>query len=293
MLSSYLPLMGLMLLIVVLRPLCWWAFRMATALYQKAAVWLLKTRQRDEVAGLWSQLKVRHPKISQIVQARLTTAHFSGLLLTLIILVMLYVLALFAGLVEELLEAEELIRVDYWINEQLTLIRTDTSLMAFAWLTDLGGAPALIAVAVVSTGIFWAHHLSGFIAPLWLTVLGSQLMTYTGKFLLQRPRPESVTELVEITHSFPSGHATSALAVYGFMAYIISRGLNSARQRFELIYWAAVLILLIGLSRLVLSVHYASDVVAGFLVGSFWLLMGIAVAELIHRKWQHQRIGER
>lgn len=293
MLSSYLPLMGLVLLIVMLRPLCWWASRMVTMLYHKAAVWLLKAKQRDEVAGLWSQLKVRYPKMSQIVQARLTTSHFSGLLLTLIIVVMLYLLALFAGLVEELLEAEELIHIDYWINEQLTLIRTDSTLMAFAWLTDLGGAPALIAVAVVATGIFWAHHMSGFITPLWLTVLGSQLMTYTGKFLLQRPRPESVTDLVEITPSFPSGHATSALAFYGFMAYIISRGLSSARQRFELIYWAAMLILLIGGSRLVLSVHYASDVVAGFLVGSFWLLMGMAVAELIHRKWQHQSSGER
>lgn len=100
-------------------------------------------------------------------------------------------------------------------------------------------------MAVVATGIFWAHQLSGFIAPLWLTVLGSQLMTYTGKFLLQRPRPESVTDLVEITPSFPSGHATSALAVYGLWP-TSSAGVSSARQRFELIYWAAVLILLIG-----------------------------------------------
>jgi undecaprenyl-diphosphatase len=131
--------------------------------------------------------------------------------------------------------------------------------------------------------LLWAHQRTRLIAPLWLTVFGSQLMTYSGKFLLQRQRPESITGLVEVTPSFPSGHATSALAVYGFMAYIISRDLKTVRQRFELVYWTAVLIGLIGFSRLLLSVHYASDVAAGFLVGSFWLLLGIAVAEQSQR----------
>ncbi len=241
-------------------------------------------KQRQEVASLWSWFSRRYPKTSHWLEARLTTRHFSGLLLTLMVLAMLYLLLLFGGLVEELLEAEELIRVDQWINQQLAQIRTDETLLVFAWITDLAGSPALLAVAVVSTGVLWAHRQISYIAPLWLTVMGSQLMTYSGKFLLQRQRPESVTEIIEITPSFPSGHATSALAVYGFMAYVISRELNTARQRFELVFWAAVLILLIGFSRMVLSVHYASDIAAGFLVGSFWLLMGIAIAELIYRK---------
>ncbi len=284
MLATYSPLLLLFLVIILLWPLCWWGMRIATALYQQFLIWMAKAKQRTEVAGLWSRFSRRFPATSQLLEARLTTRHFSGLLLSLIVLVMLYLLSLFGGLVEELLEAEELIRVDNWINDQLAPVRTDSMLTVFAWLTDLGGSPALLAVAVVSTGVLWAHQQCVYIAPMWLTVLGSQLMTYTGKFLLQRQRPESVTELVEITPSFPSGHATSALAVYGFMAYVISRELNTSRQRFELVYWTVVLILLVGFSRMLLSVHYASDVAAGFLVGSFWLLMGIAVAELIKSK---------
>jgi undecaprenyl-diphosphatase len=284
MLSSYTPLIALILLIILMWLCSWWVVKIVSAMYQRSLVWMGWAKQREDVAGLWSWSRKRYSRTSHWLEARLTTRYFSGLLLTLIVLAMLYLLSLFGGLVEELLEAEELIRIDHWLNQQLGLLRTDETLNVFAWITDLAGSPALLAVAVVSTGVLWAHRQISFIAPLWLTFLGSQLMTYSGKFLLQRQRPESVIELVEITPSFPSGHATRALAVYGFMAYVISRELNTARQRFELVFWTAALILLIGFSRMILSVHYASDVAAGFLVGSFWLLMGIAIAELIHRK---------
>ncbi|MBD3634157.1 MAG: phosphatase PAP2 family protein [Methylophaga sp.] len=284
MLSSYTPLIALILLIILMWLCSWWVVKIVSAMYQRSLVWMGWAKQREDVAGLWSWSRKRYPKTSRWLEVRLTTRYFSGLLLTLIVLAMLYLLSLFGGLVEELLEAEELIRIDHRLNQQLGLLRTDETLTVFAWITDLAGSPALLAVAFVSTGVLWAHRQISFITPLWLTFLGSQLMTYSGKFLLQRQRPESVTELVEITPSFPSGHATSALAVYGFMAYVISRELNTGRQRFELVFWTAALILLIGFSRMILSVHYASDVAAGFLVGSFWLLMGIAIAELIYRK---------
>jgi len=61
---------------------------------------------------------------------------------------------------------------------------------------------------------------------------------------------------------------------------VISREAVTVRRRFEIVFWSAVLIVLIGFSRMLLSVHYASDVAAGFLVGGFWLLVGFAVAEL-------------
>jgi len=283
MFSSYLSLFILFLLIILFWQLCWWGVKIVSALYARFVVLLAEAKQQKEVTGLWLRLSSSFPKTSQYLQTRLTTKRFSGLMLSMIVLVLFYFLALFGGLVEELLEAEEMVQFDFWLNQQMGLIQTDSMLTIFAWLTDLGGSPALLAVVIVVTGLLWAHQRAHLIVPMWLTLLGSQLMTYTGKFLLQRERPESVTGLVEITPSFPSGHATSALAVYGFMAYIINRELNTPRQRFELIYWTMVLIGLIGFSRLLLNVHYASDVAAGFLVGSFWLLLGIAVAEQRHR----------
>lgn len=84
--------------------------------------------------------------------------------------------------------------------------------------------------------------------------------------------------------SFPSAHAAGAMAVYGFLAYAIARDLPSPRARFQAAYWTSILIALIGLSRVVLSVHYASDVAAGFLVGGFWLLVGFAIAEFARER---------
>lgn len=284
MLSSFLPLIVLVSSLIVIWPLSWWGVKLTRAWLHHSTALVGQAGRSKYFSSIWAGFSSRLPRTSQFLEARFTTSQFSGLLLTLILVVMIYLLSMFGGMVEELIEAEELIQIDNAINQQLDLIRTDIMLSLFAWITDLGGAPALSAVAVVSTGLLWAHSQLSFIVPLWLTVLGSQLMTYSGKYLLQRQRPEAVIDLVEFTPSFPSGHATSAFAVYGFMAYVISRGLTSTRQQFELIYWTTVLIILIGFSRMILGVHYASDVAAGFLVGSFWLLMGIAVAELIHSK---------
>ncbi|NBB99831.1 MAG: phosphatase PAP2 family protein, partial [Bacteroidetes bacterium] len=76
-----------------------------------------------------------------------------------------------------------------------------------------------------------------------------------------------------------------AMAVYGFIAYIVCRAEGMAAwQRFEVAYWTAVLISVIGFSRMFLGVHYASDVAAGLLVGGFWLLVGFAFAEHRHHK---------
>ncbi len=69
------------------------------------------------------------------------------------------------------------------------------------------------------------------------------------------------------------------MAVYGFLAYAITRDLSGWRPRFEAAFWSAVLIIIIGFSRMYLSAHYLTDVVAGFLVGGFWLLVAFAIAE--------------
>lgn len=274
----------LLAIIIILRFVSWFGLKGLNRLAGSSATAVRQIRAREGVAGLSLRFKQAYPKTFRVVKARLTPHHFSGLPLTLMLIAALYIAALFGGLIEELLEAEELVLLDEWLNQQLTVLRTEQLITAFSWLTDLGGSPVLVAVAIVTTGLLWAHRRTSLIAPLWLTIIGSQITTYVGKYVLARPRPEVVTDIVEVTHSFPSGHSTSAMAVYGFLAYIIARDLDTRRRRFEVVYWAAVLICLVGFSRMLLGVHYASDVAAGFLVGIFWLLLGVAIAE--HRPAQ-------
>lgn len=266
-------------MIIALRLVAWWGLRLASRLFGKSVTVLRQVRVRKDISGLGSRIESSFPETTRLLQARLTPRRYSGLPLTLTVVAALYIAALLGGLVEELLEADELVRLDEGINQGIGLIRTDGMITVFIWITDLGGSSALVAVALVTTGLLWAHRRGHMIAPLWLTILGSQITTYAGKHVLARPRPEFVTEVAAVTPSFPSGHSTSAMAVYGFIAYIVARDLMTTRQRFEMIYWTAVLISLIGFSRMLLGVHYASDVAAGFLVGGFWLLLGFVFAE--------------
>lgn len=278
------PILTMVAIIIVLRFIAWWGLRLLSHLFNKSVTVFRRVQGRDDIAGLGKRIRASYPGTSRVLQARLTPHRFSGLPLTLIVFAALYITSLLGGLVEELLEAEELVQVDERINQALDLIRTDHMLLFFSWITDLGGSAAFIAVALVTTGLLWVHSRRQMIFPLWLTILGSQITTYTGKYVMARERPEFVTDIAAATPSFPSGHATTALAVYGFIAYIIARDLLTTRQRFELVYWTAVLVGLIGFSRMILGLHYASDVAAGYLVGSFWLLLGFVLAERNHRR---------
>lgn len=282
--GSFLPVLSIFFLILLLRVCAWWALKRTSVIYDRSKTLIEQAGEQEELVGCWSKFKRSFPKTAQHLSARLTPSRFSGLTLTLIIVVALYILALFSGLVEELLEADELIRFDQFINQQLAMIRNDGMVSVFAWITDLGGSSALLAISVVTTGLLWAHRRTYLIAPLWLTIFGSQITTQVGKYLLQRQRPDSVTDVATITASFPSGHATSAMAVYGIIAYMMVSELGTTKHRFEVVYWTSVLICLVGFSRALLGVHFVSDVAAGFLVGSFWLLIGITFAENIKKR---------
>ena len=152
-------------------------------------------------------------------------------------------------------------------------------LAAFVWLTTLGTGAALFGVAVTATGFLWAARRAALILPLWVTLAGAQATVWTGKYAVGRARPAFLDGVASAASpSFPSAHATGSTAVIGFLAYALAGGLPGRRERFEVAFWAVVLVALIGFSRVFLGVHFAADVVGGFLAGGCWLLLGVALA---------------
>jgi undecaprenyl-diphosphatase len=248
-----------------------------------------RTRFRDH--PLRAALARRFPKTYGVLERRLTPRRFTGLPLTLMAAAALYLASLLGGLVEELREAEELVAFDEAVDALVAPYRVPLLIEVFEWITDLGGSPALVALALVATGFLWADHRPRFIPALWVAFVGAHATTYLGKFAIGRARPEFVTDITALSPSFPSGHATGALAVYGFLAYAIIRDRPEPRVTFEITFWTLVLVACIGFSRVFLSVHYASDVAAGFLVGGFWLLVAFAVAEHLRQRKAAARAG--
>jgi membrane-associated phospholipid phosphatase len=112
----------------------------------------------------------------------------------------------------------------------------------------------------------------------------SYLLDYSLKHLFQRTRPQLWEILVArpSSYSFPSGHAMSSMAVYGLAALLLTR--VYPQQRWPLQLGAAILISLIGFSRVYLGVHWPSDVLGGFILGS---VLGYAGLSLTQRSDRH------
>lgn len=238
----------------------------------------------------WQRACERWPRVTNRLAARLEPRRFPGLPLTLMILLAIYLVSLGIGLLDDLAEGDGLFALDTTINEALNVVRAEPVVQVFGWVTGLGNTETLVAVTLVAMGFLWADRRPLFIPGLLLCILGSQLVTWAGKFLINRPRPEFLTFAEASSPSFPSAHATGAMAVYGFVAYAIARDLQTRQQRFELGFWVTVLIAMVAASRMVLSVHFASDVLAGLLVGSFWLLAGFTLTEWL-RYHRHALTG--
>ena len=171
------------------------------------------------------------------------------------------------------------IPADAAVNAALAPYRNGILVPAFVWITSLGTGATTSAVAVTTTGLLWAGRWTKLLLPLWGMLLGAQATTWGLKFAVARARPPFIEGVSAASPSFPSAHATVTLAIYGFVAYAVARGRPDPRERFEVAFWTAAFIALVGFSRLFLSLHYLTDVAGGFLVGGLWLLAGCAAAE--------------
>lgn len=140
---------------------------------------------------------------------------------------------------------------------------------------------------IIFVGIFsslliahlYIKRLTQYILPLIISVLGSTLTMFVVKNIFDRERPESIGLYLETGYSFPSGHATIAMSLYGFLLYIIYKQNKSSLQKILSLKIVTFLILAIGISRLYLGVHYFSDVIFGYALGFIWILIALGVSK--------------
>jgi undecaprenyl-diphosphatase len=116
-------------------------------------------------------------------------------------------------------------------------------------------------------------------------VLGGVALNSLLKVSFARPRPELVAPAVRVyTASFPSGHAAISAITYLTLAALLSRTTTSWRIRSYFITIGVLLTFVIGLSRVYLGVHYPTDVLAGWCVGTAWALGCWAVMLWLQRR---------
>ena len=125
-------------------------------------------------------------------------------------------------------------------------------------------------------------HRAGYRREAWeivITMLGSVLLNQLLKAYFNRPRPSDAL-LQTLGLSFPSGHAMMGLTFYGALAWLLARHFGRPVWAVPLVLWAG----LIGLTRVYLHAHYATDVLAGFAGGAAWLVACRAGMKLIRKE---------
>jgi len=188
--------------------------------------------------------------------------------------------AVFAELAEGLGANRSMGFVDTALGAALRASVPLPALQAFAFVTQLGNPPAVIVVCtLVAAGLLWRGRR--WLALAWIVaVAGNGLLNATLKVVFARARPPHEGGLVIAEgYSFPSGHASGAVVVFGMLAYLAVR-LLPRHWHLPALLVGSALAFTTGSSRVFLQVHYASDVLAGFASGTAWLAVCIFSVEM-------------
>ena len=138
----------------------------------------------------------------------------------------------------------------------------------------------LIILTILLT-IFTKDKKIAFAIPINLIIV--TMLNQILKNIVQRPRPIGYRLIDENGYSFPSGHSMVSAAFYGLIIYFIWKNVKNKKLRNISCILLSFLIVFIGLSRIYLGVHYASDVLGGFIISIAYLIIFTTTYKTIYK----------
>lgn len=188
-------------------------------------------------------------------------------LLVLLLAIYLVPIGVIVWLAEEVVEGEPLAFDAFiltWIQEQ----QTPAATTFFQIFTELGGVYVLGGTVVATVAICWVRGYKKAAVMVGASVGGAAGINLVLKSLFQRDRPDFWQHLVtETGYSFPSGHAMASAAITLSVLFLLWR----TRFRLLAVAIGGVYLLLIGISRMYLGVHYPTDIITGWFVSFIWV----------------------
>ncbi|WP_251554866.1 phosphatase PAP2 family protein [Neobacillus muris] len=161
----------------------------------------------------------------------------------------------------------------------------DSVIPFFVQITEMGDKKGIGAVGVLV--LLWLlfkkkNYLGAGVFAL-AVALGNEVSNLL-KDAFARPRPE-IEHLIHVTsYSYPSGHAMVGMIVYFLIAYLVMESVQSKIGKSITIVIIASLLLLIGASRIILQVHYPSDVLGGYALGFLWVSIWIGIYRSVRQR---------
>jgi undecaprenyl-diphosphatase len=158
--------------------------------------------------------------------------------------------------------------------------------------TALGGVGVLSLVTVLATVFLTLVGKKRAALFIFLAVVPGQILSLLAKAQFSRPRPDLVPYGTSVvTSSFPSGHALMAAVVYLTLGLLVAGALPGLRTKIFLISASILLTVTVGISRIYLGVHWPSDVLGGWSMGSAWALACWMIERKLKRRGAVEREG--
>lgn len=191
-------------------------------------------------------------------------------------------ITIFIGLASDLME-ENPFFFDQKVIDSVRLYASPEMDGFMLFVTEMGSNFMLSLLLVI--GMIWLFfkrkNLWGMLFY-FITVAGGGLLNLWLKNLFGRERP-NVNRITEADGlSFPSGHSMGSMTYYGFLIYLVLRSKRKPLSKLGFGVLFGLVILLIGISRIYLGVHYPSDVLAGYMAGGIWLVLCISLLEILY-----------
>ena len=216
------------------------------------------------------RLRASQARWARIVLSLLDPSRSDARGLALLAMVLVGAAWLFFGILEDVVSGDPLVQTDASIYSALQDLRTRAGDTVMITITEFGDTFVVTAVTV-AVFLWLAWKRAWRTGAYWLAaVAGASLLNTVIKVALHRARPGDLLYTGWSVFSFPSGHSTVNIVLYGFLAFLIARELSPA-WRLPIAVGATLLTFLIAFSRLYLGAHWFSDVAGGLAFGTVWL----------------------
>jgi undecaprenyl-diphosphatase len=171
---------------------------------------------------------------------------------------------------------------------------SDTTTNFFNFFTYFGSHKFLVPANLLLMFIaFFVMRNKWFGIKVTAVAFTSLFMMFALKTFFNRPRPEIPLLGTVRGLSFPSGHAFMSFTFFGLLIYVFYKQVKTIWLRSFLILLCIAMIIVIGLSRIYLRVHYASDVVAGLSIGLIWLVISLGILNAIENRTKAMRLKKK
>ncbi|OMP66095.1 phosphatase PAP2 family protein [Domibacillus epiphyticus] len=171
--------------------------------------------------------------------------------------------------------------VQSWINEGRTA--------RMVFITELGSVKFFTAATVLISLFLAIRKRYGWaLFFIFVNALGGLFNSLLKEFF-KRQRPDVLPLIEQGGYSFPSGHSMGSFIFYGAVSFMLFRLIKGKWKKTIAALAAGSIVILIGLTRIYLGVHYPSDVIAGFSIGAAWLFFCIMVFHVSEYTFKSRR----